>query len=81
MSRYFFDVYDDDRAPAIDASGMEFGDLAAVRAEARRLLPELALAEIAGDGDRRSFVVVVRNEVQRTIYSATLTYTGLWHRG
>lgn len=78
MSRYFFDVYDDDRPPVIDAAGLEFGDLDAVRGEARRLLPELALAEIAGDDDRRSFVVIVR-DVQRTVYSATLTYTGIRH--
>ncbi len=80
MARYFFDVYDD-RTPQVDTNGIELGDLAAVRDEVRRLLPEIALAEVADDGDRRSFAVVVRNDAQRTIYSATLTYTGLWHLG
>ena len=80
MTRYFFDIYDG-RAAHIDDQGIEFLDVAAVRGEVRRLLPEIALSEVSDDDDRRSFVVVVRNDVQSIIYSAALTYTGSAHIG
>ena len=80
VTRYFFDIYDN-RTPHIDTDGIEFSDLAAVRAEVQRLLPEIAVAEAVDGADRRSYVVVVRNDAQHTIYSATLTYIGLWHLG
>ena len=80
MARYFFDTYDDHRTH-VDVDGTEFGALAEVRREVQRFLPEMAGAELPDDGDRCAFVVVVRDEAQRTIYSATLTYTGLWHLG
>ncbi len=80
MMRYFFDIYDG-RAAHIDDRGIEFLDAAAVRGEVRRLLPEIALSEVSDDDDRRSFVVVVRNDVQSIIYSAALTYTGSMHYG
>ncbi len=77
MARYFFDIYDD-KEPQIDTDGVEFASLEAVRKEAQRLLPDVARSEIPEDGDRRSFVVVVRDETHHSIYAATLTYTGLW---
>ena len=77
MARYFFDVYDDNE-PQIDEMGVELDSREAVRKEAQRILPDIARFEVPEDGDRRSFVVVVRDEAHHNIYSATLTYTGLW---
>lgn len=61
-----------------DDTGTEFSDLAEVRQAAMQLLPDIAREEVPQDGNRRSFVVIVTDEDGKPIYSATLTYTGLW---
>ncbi len=47
MARYFFDVID--RRTISDEVGVDLHDLAAVRREAMRLLPEIARDEIYKD--------------------------------
>jgi glycine/D-amino acid oxidase-like deaminating enzyme len=76
MPRYFFDTHDGGTVK--DDTGTEFPDLDAVRKEAMRLLPDIARDEVPRDGDHRTFVVLVTDEDGRPVYSATLSYTGLW---
>ena len=76
MARFFFDIHDD-TGSHIDADGHEFGSLDQVRKEAQRLLPDIARHELPEDGDRRSYVVLVRDENGQPVYSATLTYAGV----
>ena len=76
MPRFYFDVHD--TGSSIDEDGLELDDRRSVRDHAITALPAIAADEIPRDGDRRHFVILVRDEVGQPIYSATLTYTGLW---
>lgn len=76
MPRYFFDIHDG--GPTRDDVGTECDNLDAVRAQALRTLPDIAREDIPKDGDRRAFTVLVTDEDGHSVYSATLTYTGLW---
>nr|WP_313902031.1 hypothetical protein [Methylobacterium sp. J-001] len=49
-----------------------------VREKAQRLLPDIARSEIQGDGDQHVYMVLVTDEDGHAVYSATLTYAGLW---
>ena len=73
MPRFFFDIHDN-QGSHIDDAGHEFASLDEVREEAQRLLPDLARHEIPQDGEHRSFIVLVRDERGKPVYSATLTY-------
>ena len=75
MSRFFFDVYDD-QLTQVDDTGQDLCTMEQVRKEAQRLLPEIAYHEIPMDGDHRSFLVLVRDEVGKTVYTAALNYQG-----
>lgn len=77
MPRYFFDLHDGDEVQR-DDTGTEFSSLDEVRREAMRLLPNIAREEIPEHSNCRSFVVLVTDEDERPVYSATLSYTGLW---
>ncbi|WP_298961098.1 hypothetical protein [uncultured Methylobacterium sp.] len=77
MPRYFFDIFDGNGRQS-DDTGTEFADLDDVRKAAMQLLPNIAREEIPKDGDRCSLVVLVTDEDGHPVYSATLTYTGLW---
>ena len=77
MARYFFDVHDDERIQS-DDDGQEFASDEAACLEARRLLPDIARDELVKDGDKRTYAVLVTDESGHPIYSATLTYTGIW---
>lgn len=77
MPRYFFDIHDD-QGRHHDEEGTDLAGPEEARKEARRILPDIARHDVAGDGDRRSFVVMVRDEAGRPVYSATLSYAGLW---
>ncbi|MHC2109403.1 DUF6894 family protein [Methylobacterium sp. CM6246] len=76
MPRYFFDIYDG--GSARDDEGTELEDPTAVRQHVLRLLPDIARDEVPEDGDRRTFSVVVTDEDGKSIYTATLNYSGLW---
>lgn len=75
MPRYFFDVHNGrlDR----DDDGVDCADFEAARIEAMRSLPEIAAFAIPQDGDQQAFTVMVRDENDRVVYTATLTFAGL----
>ena len=76
MPQFFFDIYEDDKMHK-DEEGVELSDIADVRKQAQTVLPEIAYHEIPKDGDRKTYVVLVRDEDGQAIYSATLHYAGL----
>ena len=76
MPRYFFDVHDG--YVTHDEEGTELPTVEAVRKTAMNILPKIAADEIPMDGDRRHFVVLVTDDEGHPVYSATLTYTGMW---
>ena len=79
MPRFFFDIHDG--GTSFDEDGVELLDETAVRRQAMQTLPRIAADEIPMNGDRRHFTVLVSDEGGKPVYSATLTYTGLWlHR-
>jgi hypothetical protein len=77
VPRYFFDIHTDHDRQADDI-GTVFETLEEVRKAAQKLLPAIGYDEIPNDGDRRAFVVLVTDEDGHPVYSATLSYTGLW---
>ncbi len=77
MPRYFFDIHDGTKF-ARDALGAECDGREDVRFQAMHALPSIARDEIPRDGDRQAFSVLVRNENDVTVYTATLTFAGLW---
>ena len=72
--RYFFDIHDD--GVTIDEEGQQLSSLEAVRCEGHAL-PAIAADEIPKNSDRRHLMVFVTDEVGRTVYQATLIFTGL----
>lgn len=77
MARYYFDIHDGFRLfrddVGSDCSGQE-----AIRTEAMHVLPAIAWDSVPKDGDRQAFTVLVRNEGNLTVYTATMTFAGLW---
>lgn len=76
MPRYFFDIHDG--GSTRDNTGTECADDEAARKIAIRTLPDIARDEISKDGDRRAFMVLVTDENGRAVFSATLSYAGVW---
>lgn len=76
MPRYFFDIHDG--GSTRDDIGTECDDLDDVRKQTLRVLPDIAREQIVNNGDRRTFTCLVTDEEGYPIYSATLTFTGLW---
>jgi len=77
MARYFFHILGDS-SETRDEQGAEFTSLDQVRREAMHLLPEIARDAVPKDGDHQSFTVLVTDEAGRPVYTATLTFAGLW---
>lgn len=76
MARYFFDVIGDRTTK--DEVGLDLPDLAAVRHEAMRLLPDIIRSEIRReDRDVQTLALVVTDEEGRPVYSANLSYAGM----
>jgi hypothetical protein len=77
MPRYFFGIHN---GPSFsrDAIGSECNGQEGIRFEAMRALPSIARDEIPRDGDRQAFTVLFRDENGITVYTATLTFAGLW---
>jgi hypothetical protein len=71
MPRFFFDTYDGDTFIA-DTEGLELPDLAAAKREAQAGLPHMA-KDALPDGDRKEFIVTVRNENGHPILRAVLS--------
>jgi len=77
MPRYFFDFHDG-LSLQRDPIGTQCDGFKDVRFQAMRTLPQLACDLIPTDGDRQAFTVLVRDENDTTVYTATLTFAGLW---
>ena len=78
MARYYFDIHDG-RTFVPDAIGQDCVDVDQIRREAMRALPEIARDAIPQRGtEAQAFTVIVRNADSAAVYSATLTFSGLW---
>lgn len=76
MARYFFDFYDGKiHRDTVGTVCKGYGD---IRAEALETLPALAKERVRKDGHEQAFTVLVRNERNLTVYTGTLTFTGVW---
>jgi hypothetical protein len=71
MPRFFFDIHDGE-AFTPDHVGVELKGLEAAKAEAKKTLPDIAKDEMP-DGDRRDFVVIVKDEAGRELVRVTLS--------
>lgn len=80
MTLYFFDTFENG-AHIEDDQGLVCNTREQVRFEAMKVLPAIAKDEIPQDGDRQAFTVLVTNEAGAPVYSATLTFAGLWLSG
>lgn len=76
MPRYVLDIHDGTHIR--DDIGVECDNLRAVALEARKLLPAVPRDEVSKDGEHRAVTVLVINEDGKPVYSAALTYTGIW---
>ncbi|KQP83074.1 hypothetical protein [Methylobacterium sp. Leaf117] len=76
MARYFFDFFDG--TVMRDSVGHECAGSDEIRHEAMKALPEIAKGVIPQDGDKQAFTVSVRNAGNLTVYTATLTFAGVW---
>jgi hypothetical protein len=75
MARFFFDILNDE-ASLIDSEGQDLPNLRSARKEAQKLLPDIARLELKNDGDKRQFIVIVKDETARPLHTATLVYAG-----
>ncbi|MGO4839791.1 hypothetical protein AB4144_46840 [Rhizobiaceae sp. 2RAB30] len=73
MPRYFFDTVVG-RDVMVDDFGLEFFSRDQMRAAALHALPELARELLPNSSSRRTSVKV-RDELDRTVFAATLTLT------
>jgi hypothetical protein len=71
MPRYYFDIHDG-RILTRDQDGLELKDIEAAKDEAVRALPGIAKDELPG-GNRRDFVITVRNEAGQAVLRVTLS--------
>lgn len=78
MPRYFFDITDGGHRR--DDAGTDCASDAAMGRVAQQTLLDIARDEIPGDGDRHFVTVVVRDEAQYVVYTATLGYAGMFLR-
>jgi hypothetical protein len=76
VPRYFFDVHDG--AFQRDDEGTECANIEEVRRVAKRLLPDIARDGIPLDGDRHIYTVLVTSEDGQPVYSAALSFAGIW---
>ena len=77
MTRYFFDIHDG-RSFVRDPEGTECANPDDLIVEAMNVLPLVAKDVIPTDGDRQAFTLSVRDENNVTVYTATMTFAGLW---
>jgi hypothetical protein len=71
MPRYFFDIHDGDCFTP-DYTGVELESIEAVKDEAKKSLPDIVKDELP-DGDRRTFVIVVKDEGGHEFWRVTLS--------
>ena len=77
MPRFYFDTHDGNTLDR-DAEGHEFADMQAAREMAMAVLPDMVRDIKTGDSERRDFVVDVRDEDHRLIYTACMSLLGRW---
>jgi hypothetical protein len=82
MPRYFFDTDDGDQ-PLRDDEGTEFAGLQEACDEAVRILPDIARDVLPPhgmrpQGNQRAVVVVVRDENNQAVFTATLSLKTEW---
>ncbi|BAQ48298.1 MULTISPECIES: hypothetical protein [Methylobacterium] len=75
MPRFYFDIHDG--VWSRDDVGVECRNIEEACRHAKRTLPAMALDSIPRDGDRHTITVMVTNDDRRTVYAATLTFSGL----
>jgi hypothetical protein len=76
LPRFFFDINDGDNYFR-DDEGSELPNEEAARKEALGCLPELTRSKMP-DGNRRNFIVDVRDEANHRIFTATLSLVARW---
>ncbi|TXM97820.1 hypothetical protein FV242_30530 [Methylobacterium sp. WL64] len=76
MSRYYFDIHDG--TSQFDDAGTECITLEEVRAQALKVLPDMARDQTAEGNERLIYTVLATDEDHCPVYSATLSLVGLW---
>lgn len=76
MPTYFFDMHDGDKHH-IDDHGHDFPNNQAARKEALAALPSIAKDKFP-DGNRRDFIMDVRDANHKVIFTATLSLVARW---
>jgi len=76
LARYFFDFFDG--VIVRDNLGTLCNGYEEVRFQAMNTLPEIAKELVPKDGDTQSYSILVRNELNLTVYTATLSFSGKW---
>lgn len=77
MARYFFHLHQNGTLYK-DSEGSELASVEEVRAEAMHVLPAIAKDSLPKDANTQAFTVLVVDEDGKPVFSATLTYAGLW---
>lgn len=77
MARYYFDIHDGFGLTR-DSVGSDCESPDAVKEEAMHILPAIARDTIPKYGDHQFFTVFVRNDNNITVYTAAMTFAGLW---
>lgn len=77
IARYFFHIFENGECTRDDV-GIEMDTAEDVRREAMHALPEVAIDSVPLDGDRQAFTILAVDEDNRAVYTATLTFAGLW---
>lgn len=77
MPRFFFDIHDNEDVQR-DSEGLELNDAQGARQEAVRTLTSLGFHDPQRNVEQRTLSVVVRDHEGFPIYSATLSFKGLW---
>lgn len=77
MQHYFFDLLANGTRQEDDV-GLDFATLNEVRYAAMSGLPAIAAEEVPKDGDHQHYTIMVKGEDGKPIYTATLTFAGLW---
>ena len=77
MPRFYFDTHDGSTLVR-DVEGHELADMNAARNLAMDVLPDMARDQKTDDNDRRDFIVDVRDDDHRVIYTACMSLLGRW---
>lgn len=75
MPRFYFDIVDG--GLTIDDTGSEYPNAHAARAAAIAALPDVA-RDVIAEGKGREVVVLMRDDSDRALFTASLTLTAKW---